>query len=186
MWHDKLHGAYVVTAILAVAVAFYVFFWISLAKSWAEIKPTEDARPGRVRKDVGPNNGLTHVPARSSTGKAYFVVRNDDSWKRARGADACETAALIQAMAVNRYSQATPRQKETIYDALDVLPSTLTVRWAEALKQEDAGKVQVEPEATYAMVTHYDARKDCMTAMKALLWSGTQREQFARLMSDIV
>jgi hypothetical protein len=186
MWHERIHGAYVITAILAVAVAFYVFFWISLAKSWAEIAPMEDARPGRLRKDVGPNNGLTHVAARSSTGKAYFVVRNDETWKRARGADACETAALIQEMAVNRYSQVTPRQKETIYDALDVLPSTLTVRWAEAFRPEDAGKVQVEPEATYAMVTHHNARKDCITAMKALLYSELQRQQFARLMYDVI
>lgn len=186
MWHDKLHGAYVITAILGIAVAFYVFFWISLAKSWAETVPTEDARPGRTRKDIGPNNGLTHVLARSSTGKGYFVVHHDETWKRARGADACETAALIQNMAVNRYSQITPRQKETIYDALDVLPATLTVRWAEAMKQEDAGKVQVEPEATYAMVTHYNTRKDCIAAMKALLYSTLQRQQFERLMSDVL
>ena len=111
---------------------------------------------------------------------------SDETWKRARGADACETAALIQEMAVNRYAQTTPRQRETIYDALDVLPSTLTVRWAEATKQEDAGKIQVEPEATYAMVTHYDTRKDCITAMKALLYSALQRQQFEQLMSDVI
>jgi hypothetical protein len=186
MWHDRLHGAYVVTAILAVAVALYVFFWISLAKSWADPVPMEDARPGRRRKDVGPNNGLTHVLQMSSTGKTYFVVRHDESWKRARAADACETAALFQEMAVNRYSQLTPRQKETVYDALDVLPTTLTVRWAEAMGPEDAGKVQVEPEATYAMVRHYDMRKDCVAAMKAVLWSDLQRQQFSRLMSDVV
>lgn len=186
MWHEKLHGAYVVTAILGVAVAMYVFFWIALAKSWAVVAPTEDARPGRPKKDVGPNNGLTHVLQRSSTGKAYFVVRNDESWKRARAADACETAALFQEMAVNRYSQLTPRQKETAYDALDVLPSTLTVRWAEATKPEDGGKVQVEPEAKYAMVRHYEARKDSVAAMKAVLWSDLQRQQFSRLMADVV
>ena len=182
MWHDRVHGAYVVTVILGITVAMYVFFWISLAKSWAEIAPTEDARPGRARKDVGPNNGLTHIMARSSTGRAYFVVRHDETWKRARAADACETAALIQESAVNRYSQITPRQRDTTYDALDVLPATLTVRWAEAMTPEDAGKVQVEPEATYAMVTHYGTRKDCMAAMKALLYSGLQREQLERLM----
>lgn len=186
MWHERVHGAYVVTAILAVAVALYVFFWIALAKSWAETVPTEDARPGPRKKDVGPNNGLTHVPERSSAGRTYFVVRNDESWKRARAADACETAALFQEMAVNRYSQLTPRQKETVYDALDVLPSTLTVRWAEATGPQDAGKVKVEPEAKYAMVRHYDTRKDCMAAMKGVLWSELQRQQFSRLMADVV
>lgn len=185
MWHSRVHAAYAVTAVLAAAVAAYVFFWILLARSWAATRPMEDARYGASAQPAGPNNGLTHVLAESSTGKAYYVLRVDESWKRARGADACETAALTQEMAVNRYAQLSPSQKDSTYDALDVLPATLTLKWAEA-SPDAGGTVQTENGHTYAMVRHYDTRKDCVAAMNAVLWSEVQRQQFAQLMFDVV
>ena len=177
------HWPYAVVAATAAFAGMYIFLWIRAAAAMA---PALEAAPvprahGRADRDPRPMNGNLHEKTQStSRAGAYWVLRDQQRWKMTRAADACERAAMLHRVVVQRYAQKTTASREG--DALQHLPATLAYLWIEATDEATAGSCVRETDATVLTVRAGSSwGSDARRAMAACFTGEEQRKQLAAL-----
>jgi hypothetical protein len=190
-FREKVPRSYKLAVVVALATGACTFLWVMLARSWARVEPGEDARPNATLPEKGPNDGLTHVKARSTSGLGtYYVLAGKEDWQRSRAADACEHATNLHRVAVQRYADLSPAQKERSASALDSLPTTLGIKWAEG-SDEQHGTFKVERTVSsgtgrYAYVRPGHVSADFAAALSAVFPAQLQRQQVGQLLAGAV